>query len=443
MRYRMWIAICIVVSLLVSCAPSGAPTAEPTAAATTAGQAEEATSAPAEEQVTLTLWAYEGYQDFLPVLIEAFEAKYPNIRVELTNIPEDQYGVKVETAIAAGTPPDLGFTGDRRWYKQGLFLPLDDSIAEAGIDLSTWSAGILGQEGTENAEESCRYDGKIYCLGSYTGAVMLFYNKDMFDAAGIDYPEPWPPMTIDEYVDLACRLTDKDNEVWGAANGDPVTWLPWETFVSPDGRTAEGVVNGPTSVRVHEQIASLFQNGCAPSLNVMDPWQQGVDFFAQGKLAMVVTDFQSLFKIENAGINYGVTHPATPEGVEPFFNVWTDSIGVFAKAAHPEEAKLFVMYQATEGQRLRVEEMGDVPVSLKVAEELNWADEVPGRQEALQVLEHARPNVFIPNRWEVAGPLFDAFGYIVSEEKPAQEALDEAAVLMQENLNKEWANWEK
>jgi len=202
-------------------------------------------------------------------------------------------------------------------------------------------------------------------------------------------------------------------------------------------------VNGPTSVRVHEQIASLFQNGCAPSLNVMDPWQQGVDFFAQGKLAMVVTDFQSLFKIENAGINYGVTHPATPEGVEPFFNVWTDSIGVFAKAAHPEEAKLFVMYQATEGQRLRVEEMGDVPVSLKVAEELNWADEVPGRQEALQVLEHARPNVFIPNRWEVAGPLFDAFGYIVSEEKPAQEALDEAAVLMQENLNKEWANWEK
>ncbi len=449
MSKRMRIVLCILLSVVfASCAPGAAPTpvpAPPTAVPAAVPTAEqEPTVAPtAAEKVTLTLWAYEGYQDYLPVLIEAFEAKYPNIHVELTNIPEEQYGVKVETAVAAGTPPDLGFTGDRRWFKQGLFLPLDDSIAKAGIDLSTWNAGIIGQGDLQNAEEACRYDGKTYCLGSYTGAVMLFYNKDMFDAAGIAYPKPWPPMTIEEYVDLAARLTNKDKEVWGTANGDPVTWLPWEVVVSPDGRKAEGVVNGAISVRVHEQIAGLFQKGYAPSLNVMDPWQQGVDFFSQGKLAMVITDFQSLFKIEKAGINYGVTHPPTPQGVQPFFNVWTDSIGVFAKAPHPEEAKLFVMFQATEGQRLRVEKTGDVPVSVKMAQDLGWADDKPGRAEALEVLAHARPNVYLPNRWEVAGPLFDAFGYIVSGEKSAQAALDEAAPLMQENLDKEWADWEK
>ncbi len=395
------------------------------------------------QEVTLTLWAFEGFQDFLPVLIEAFEAEYPNIQVELTNIPEDQYGVRIETALAAGAPPDLGFIANRRWLKEGVFLPLDDMIAEQGIDLSTWNQGIIGDPNLENAEAACRYEDKLYCLGSYTGSVMLFYNKDMFDAAGLEYPTTWPPISNDRYVELACALTDEANGVWGTANGDPITLFPWEMVWSADGRTVEGVVNGPVSVRLHEQIAEMFQSGCAPSLNVMDPWQQGVDFFSQGKLAMVVTDFQSLFKIENNNINYGIAHVPAPEGLEPFFNVWTDGIGVFVEAAHPEEALLFVAFQGTEGQRVRVEVTGDVPVSSAVAEALNWAGDIPGRLEALAVLEHARPAAFVPNRWEVAGPVFDAFGYIVSAEKTAQEALDEAAPLMQEILDREWADWER
>jgi multiple sugar transport system substrate-binding protein len=272
---------------------------------------------------------------------------------------------------------------------------------------------------------------------------VLFYNKDMFKAAGIADPAPWPPMTIDQYVETACKLTQKDKEVWGTANGDPITWLPWEVVVSEDGKKAEGIANGPISVAVHEKVANLFQNGCAPSLNVMDPWQQGVDYFAQGKLAMVITDFQSLFKIEQAKINYGVAHPPSPEGVKPFFNVWTDGIGVFSKSSHPKEAQLFVMYQATEGQKLRVTKMGDFPVSTKVAEEMNWANNIPGRLEAIEVLKHARPALYVPNRWDISGPLFDAFGYIVSKEKTTQAALDEAAPLMQENLDKAWADLQK
>jgi len=428
MKKRFGLVLFVVLLLIVSACQG--KTASPTAAPT-AG----------EEEVTITLWAYEGYQDFLPLLIEGFEAKYPNIHVELTNIPEDQYGTKVETALAAGAPPDLGFTGDQRWYKNNVWLPLDDMIKEQGIDISTWNQAIIGPPGVENAEEACKFEDKIYCLGSYSGSVMLFYNKDMFDAANVAYPTTWPPISVDQYADMACKLTDTENEVWGTANGDPVTWLPWETVVSEDGKNVIGIVNGPTSVHVHDVVAKMMRDGCAPSLNVMDPWQQGVDFFSQGKLAMVVTDFQSLFKIEEAGINYGVAHPPTPDGIEPFFNVWTDSIGVFTKAAHPEEAKLFVAFQATDGQRIRVEKTGDVPVSSAAAEEYNWARDIPGRLEALEILDHARPNVFMPNRWEVAGPLFDGFGYIVSEEKTAQEALDEAAPPMQENLDKAWEDW--
>jgi multiple sugar transport system substrate-binding protein len=147
MKKSVWIVLFVVLAMIVTaCAPAG--TQEPVAP----GATSEATpESPSGEKVTITLWAYEGYQDFLPVLIEGFEAKYPNINVELTNIPEDQYGTKLETALAAGAPPDLGFVGDPKWVKNGVWLPLDDAIAKEGIDLSTWNQGIIGPKGVENA----------------------------------------------------------------------------------------------------------------------------------------------------------------------------------------------------------------------------------------------------------------------------------------------------
>jgi ABC-type glycerol-3-phosphate transport system substrate-binding protein len=392
------------------------------------------------EQVTLDFWMFEEGYGFLDELVSEFEAEYPNIDVEVTTYPEDQFGVKIDTALAAGRPPDLGLVGPEL-MNAGVLLPLDDMVQEQGLDLSTFNQGIVGE--ALGPTESCSFEGQLYCLGSYTGMVALFYNKDMFDAAGVPYPAAWPPMSVEEFVDVACQLTDPENEVWGAAYGDPVTFLPWETVVSADGRTATGYVNGPTSVSAHDVLARGIQEGCAPSLNILDPWEQGTDYFARGQLAMVVTDFQSLNKIENAGVNYGVTGSPTAEGVEPWFNVWTDSVGVFANTEHPDEAELFIAFMATDGQRLRVQETGDLPLDTAVAEELDWAGGTPGRQEGLEVLQNARQGVFVPNRWDTFGPIFDAYGLIVGGEMSAQEALDEAAPAIQENLEQAWEAWEE
>jgi ABC-type glycerol-3-phosphate transport system substrate-binding protein len=392
------------------------------------------------EQVTLDFWMFEEGYGFLDELVTEFEAEYPNIDIEVTTYPEDQFGVKIDTALAAGRPPDLGLVGPEL-MNAGVLLPLDDMVQEQGLDLSTFNQGIVGE--ALGPTESCSFEGQLYCLGSYTGMVALFYNKDMFDAAGVPYPAAWPPMSVEEFVDVACQLTDPENEVWGAAYGDPVTFLPWETVVSSDGRTATGYVNGPTSVSAHEVLARGIQEGCAPSLNILDPWEQGTDYFARGQLAMVVTDFQSLNKIENAGVNYGVTGSPTAEGVDPWFNVWTDSVGVFANTDHPDEAELFIAFMATDGQRLRVQETGDLPLDTAVAEELDWAGGTPGREEGLEVLLNARQGVFVPNRWDAFGPIFDAYGLIVGGEMSAQEALDEAASAIQENLEQAWEAWEE
>jgi multiple sugar transport system substrate-binding protein len=215
-------------------------------------------------------------------------------------------------------------------------------------------------------------------------------------------------------------------------------------FYSADGRTATGYVNGPEVVHQVDLLASAYERGCLPASNAVDPWSQGMDYFSKGQLAMVITDFAGLEKAEKAGINYGSTAPPTPEGVEPFFFVWTDSVAVMSSTDHPEESLAFIKFLATDGQRIRYETTGDIPLDLAIADEVEWAKGIPGRQDGLEVLSHARPRLFIPNRGDVSeGPFYDAWGLVLSGEATAQEALDDAAVAIQENLDKEWADWEE
>jgi multiple sugar transport system substrate-binding protein len=391
------------------------------------------------EKVTLDFWVFDegGVGTFLETVVSKFEEANKNIDIKVTAYPEDQYGVKVDTALAAGRPPDLALVFGPDQMRQGLLLPLDDVVTEMKIDLSTFSPAIVKGP----SDFSCAWEGKLYCLGSYQGAVMMFYNKDMFDKAGIAQPAPWPPMSVEDFARFACQLRDKKAEVWGAAFGETI--LPWEMSVSPDGRTATGHINGPATVRQYELLSGIVRNGCAPTANIIDPWEQGTDFFARGKLAMVVTDFQSLAKIEEAGIKYGVTAIPTPPGVEPYFDVWTDSVGVFKSSKHPAEAKRFIGFLATTGQRIRVETTGDIPLSTKIAEEVNWAKGNPGRLNGLEVLKHARPAVWIPGKWDAWGPFYDAWGLMVGGEKTAQKALDDAAPAIQDNLDEAWKTWEK
>jgi multiple sugar transport system substrate-binding protein len=394
------------------------------------------------EPVTLDFWTFGegGIGSFLETLEEGFEAEYPNVDVNITSYPEENYGVKLDTAIAAGKAPDMTVFPDAAQVREGLILPLDDLAEEHDLDLSSYVPAVV--EGGLEDGLGCGFEGQLWCLGSYAGSTQMLYNKDMLDAAGIEHPAAWPPMTPEEFVDISCQLTDEANGVWGGAATDPLAYLPMDMLFSPDGRTTAGYTNGAEVVQQFEVLASGYERGCIPSSNILDPWEQGRDFFAKGQLAMVITDFQDLNKVENAGIDYGSTAPPTPEGVEPYFFVWSDNIAIFADTEHPDEAKAFVAYVATEGQRIRYEEDGEMPLDLAVAEEVDWAQGIPGREDGLEVLSNARPMNFVPNRWDVIGPYYDAWGFVLEGEKSAQQALDDAAPAIQENLDKAWEDWE-
>ena len=138
-----------------------------------------------------------------------------------------------------------------------------------------------------------------------------------------------------------------------------------------------------------------------------------------------------------------MTGPPTPPGFEPFFDVYGDNTAVVKTSDHPEEALEFIAFLATEGQRVAYETQGSIPIDHTVAKEVNWAGDIPGRKDILEVLSNARPPIFIPNRWDVLSPFFDAWGFTLEGSKTPQEALDDAAAAVQENLDDAWATWDE
>jgi hypothetical protein len=105
---------------------------------------------------------------------------------------------------------------------------------------------------------------------------------------------------------------------------------------------------------------------------------------------------------------------------------------VLQGSEHPEEAMEFIAYLATEGQRIRFETTGDIPLDAAIAEQVDWAGGVPGRIEGLEVLSHARAGLFIPNAWDTFGPLVDAScqdqPMAQSEPEPPESQLGDAVL---------------
>ena len=390
-----------------------------------------------DEPVTLNLWMFLDDSGFLPTVVEAFQQQYPNITVQITDIPEDEYVTKVDTAILAGQPPDIGFPYVRRWIKAGYLLPIEDALAAQNVNIADYNAGAISR--------NCLVEGQLYCIGSYTGGTALFYNKDLFDAAGIPYPSPTEAMTIDQYAAIAEQLTqpsdNAEERVWGATSPQP-WWNDPANYYSPDGLDAIDYVNDEATAHYYQVTADLYRSG-----SVLSSGDESLvtpsDLMATGQLAMAVGDtviFQPL--LDAAGIRWGVTPPPVETaGDLPWVYTGSDELAAFSGSQHPEEALLFVAFYGSVGNQIRLD-MDGLPLNMRLAEEGNWAGESEGRQEMFAAVQIARPTIEVPDWFFVFDMLDEALnGLILEDGLSAQEALDEIAPVVQDELDLKWETW--
>lgn len=150
-----------------------------------------------DEPQVLRVWIQWGDN---PQQIQALFDKYgeaAGVKVEVTAPIEDD---KVLPALTGSNPPDIlvlsGGDLAKSFYKEGLVDELSGAIKDGNIDMNDMFEAPLSQ---------CRQGDLILCLPWGTDAYALFWNKDLFEAAGLD-PEK-PPSTMEELIEMADKLT--------------------------------------------------------------------------------------------------------------------------------------------------------------------------------------------------------------------------------------------
>lgn len=184
-----------------------------TGAESSGSGAADTSQAQASEGQTVLKWAMwdKDLTGYYEPLIEGFEKANPDIHIELVDLGSSDYNTVLATQLTgSGSAFDLVSIKDTPGYttlvNKGALEPLDSYIEKDGIDLSAYK-GLTDQ---------VKVDGQLYELPFKSDFWVIYYNKDVFDKAGVDYPTN--DMTFAQYDELARKVsnTEPGQEVYGA-----------------------------------------------------------------------------------------------------------------------------------------------------------------------------------------------------------------------------------
>jgi multiple sugar transport system substrate-binding protein len=152
--------------------------------------------------VTLNFWGGVPAESGPTDLIEAFQKKYPTIKVKYTRFVNDNTGnVKLDTALEGGTPIDLFMS-----YEIGRMVKRIDSGAALDLGSFIEADNETKQWVTTQSQAIYQYKGKYWGLPIAQGPTYIFVNKNMVEAAGITLPEQW---TVNEFREITKKLSQK------------------------------------------------------------------------------------------------------------------------------------------------------------------------------------------------------------------------------------------
>lgn len=261
MKSRTFSAFSILLTLciaLAACSPTSTPA--PAQGAT----APAATSAPAAEKVTITLatWAGADESKELQAVIDKVNAAATDFQIVHQAIPADFY-TKIQTMIAGNTAPDLMWLSQEyvaNYADAGAIMDITDQVGKLGdmpaAKLDDYYPGSLAV---------AKYAGKLYGLPWIAQPVVLYYNPDMFQKAGINPPdESW---TWDTFKDAARKLTIKDASgnvtQYGTSfnSWPPIHMFIWQAggeVIAPDLKSSP--VDSPEALQGEEFYADIIYN---------------------------------------------------------------------------------------------------------------------------------------------------------------------------------------
>ena len=248
--------------------------------------------AAADGSVNLTFQIWDVAQrDGMQAMCDAYTAQHPNVKIEVQVTSWNEYWTKLEAAATSGQMPDIFWMHTNELLKyadNGMLADCSDIV-----DTSKFSEVSLS-----NASGS---DGTLYAVPKDKDTVGLVYNKEMFDAAGVSYPdENW---TWDDLTDASQKIYDATGKYGYMAYGDDQ--LGYWNFVYQNGgyilnedKTQAGFTQ-PATAEAMKFYIGLQQYDWCPDQNYFAETAPGTAFFSEKGAMFLEGDWNILAELQN------------------------------------------------------------------------------------------------------------------------------------------------
>ncbi|WP_350273910.1 sugar ABC transporter substrate-binding protein [Kribbella sp. HUAS MG21] len=341
---------------------------------------------------------------------------HPGITVKLQGTDWNNYWSKIGTLLASGKAPCIiGMQSLRLTSYANAMLPLDDLMQKYGLKTEEFDKPIM---------DGLKSDGKQIAIPYDSGPMVIFYNKDLFKAAGV--PDPKPGWTMDEFKAAAKKLTSagKTGLVTTPSDLGTASWVRTMTGAEPlaegklnltDSKFVDGFTNWANFVRT-DKIAPQVPSG-------------NTDFettqFVSGKSAMQLNGPWSLIDtLGKVKFNLGIAPiPAGPDGSKTY--TAGSGFGISRSCKTPDAAFQAIMSMTSEKPQTTLAAAGRAyPARTSAHPAWFTAAKIP---EAKEVIDYASENsvpLVTSKNWVQVNDLLTRFGtQALNGELPPDQAL--------------------
>jgi multiple sugar transport system substrate-binding protein len=354
-------------------------------------------------------WGDTSEIEIIKNSVELFEKNNPGIDVKLERLPAgDPYTEKIMTQIAGGNPVDVMFVNAEQFYiyaKKGILLPLKSYVEKDKFPVEKFYTKII---------DKFTVDKDLFVLPRDIAPIcVVFYNKDLFDAAGLKYPAAdW---TWDDMRAMAVKLTKKmadGTTVFGYAD----EWGVWDPFVLSNGGQYVDDLKVPKKclldsteaiegIQYRQDLIYKYKVMPSPSQLSAMGGVGAADLFIQGKAAMFLSGiWKTPYFRETVKSKWDAAmFPKSPKGKKGYL-ISGGGYSILKSTKHPDEAwKLLTYLSGEDGQKMLARTGLAQPANRTIAESADFLDNKPPASKKF-LLDAVNYGCFVPDtdRWQQA-----------------------------------------
>jgi len=368
------------------------------------------------QDVTLDLWTIEEPGEYDYVLAEDFMKLHPEIKINVRTVQFGDMVNDLARGIATGNAPDITYIDNPEvalFASRDLLLDLTPYIeASEMVNPADIFPGPLS---------SVTYEGGIYGLPRGANTIALYYNADMFRAAGLD-PDS-PPQTWDELYETAKTLTDPEKNVYGLAFSAVGTeegtfqLLPWLQMTGGDYDN----VNTAGAAEVLNLWKKILDERLASPDTLIRGQYDSTATFVSGNAAMAISGPWELPRMTSeAKFDYRATLLPAPEvGATRASALGEGDNVILANTDHPDEAFQVIEYFFSQMPRVW-NEFGMLPASKVTVESPNNPEIYAVFEESMQYARNRGPH---PEWPQISKAIQTAIQSTLTGQATAEDAL--------------------